>query len=186
MADAQDLRFSGLMRATQQGDGAAYRTLLAECAVIVRGVVRAQRAFLQPADIEDLVQDVLLSLHAARATYDPARPFLPWLMAITYRRLADGARRHARKAAHEVQVAGLPVTSAFAPTNMSEDIVGDPELLAAALASLPPGQREAVELLKLRELSLREAAAVTGASESALKVSVHRAMKALRVALRIK
>src|SRR5262245_34358442 len=92
-----------LMTAAQAGDAAAYSTLLRAAMPVIRNVVRGARGFLGPADVEDLVQDVLLSLHAVRATYDPTRPFLPWLLAITRNRLADGARRYARRSAHEVQ-----------------------------------------------------------------------------------
>ena len=55
--------------------------------------------------------------------------------------------------------------------------------LSRAIATLPPGQREAIELLKLRELSLKEAARTSGRSIAALKVNVHRAIKALKARL---
>src|SRR5690606_23866569 len=111
MEEGLDQRLSGLMRAAHAGDTAAYRQVLSEAAGIVRRVIRTRRSFLQPADVEDLVQDVLVSVHAARSTYDAARPFLPWLMAIVRHRLADGARRYARRSAHEVQTGALPETS---------------------------------------------------------------------------
>ena len=92
-----DEQLSQLMRAAQQGDAVAYTTLLEAIAPRVRGVVGARRHFAGEQEVEDLVQDVLLSMHAVRATYDPSRPFGPWLMAIIRNRLADGARRHARR-----------------------------------------------------------------------------------------
>ena len=134
-------------------------------------------------DIEDIVQEVLLSLHAVRATYDPQRPFMPWLVAITRNRLADGARRYARRRAQEVQVEQLPVTFSEEKMNIGVEVYGDPEALKQAIRALPPGQREAVEMLKLREMSLKEAAAASGTSVGALRVSVHRAIAALRKAL---
>jgi len=72
-----DNRFAELMRAAQAGDGDAYSQLLNEITPRIRRVVRSQRVFLQTEDIEDLVQDVLLSIHAVRETYDPDRPFVP-------------------------------------------------------------------------------------------------------------
>src|SRR2546421_2162566 len=105
-----DNHFGELMRAAQAGDAAAYVRLLEEITPRLRNIVRAQRRFLETEDIEDLVQDVLLSVHAVRATYDPQRPFIPWLLAIMRNRLADGGRRHARGAAHEVSVENLAVT----------------------------------------------------------------------------
>jgi RNA polymerase sigma-70 factor (ECF subfamily) len=143
-------------------------------------MVRRERGFLQAADIEDLVQDVLVSLHAVRATYDPARPFLPWLMAILRNRLADGARRYARTKVKETALDDWTETFEAAVANMEQEAFGDPAALKAAIASLPESQRRALELVKLKELSLKEAAAESGMSVAALKVAVHRAIKALR------
>src|SRR5215831_3928717 len=182
-AALKDRRLAGLMRSAQDGDGSAYAALLREITPWLRQMMRHQRPFLQPQDIEDLVQDVLLSLHAVRATYDPKRPFLPWLAAIARNRLADGARRYARRAANEVVSDRLPETFPGEETNTLVDRYGDSEALAQAMADLPPGQRQAIELVKLRELSLKEASAVSGMSVGALKVAVHRGIAALRRAL---
>jgi RNA polymerase sigma-70 factor (ECF subfamily) len=108
------------------------------------------------------------------------RPFVPWLLAITRNRLADGARRYARLGAHEVPLDGVDVTFFDDDTNTQAGQYGDPEALTRAIADLPPGQRAAIEMLKLREMSLKEAAAASGTSVGALKVATHRAMDALR------
>jgi RNA polymerase sigma factor (sigma-70 family) len=179
----QDQHLASLMRSAQDGDAGAYAALLSEVVPLMRQVVRRRLGFLQPQDVEDLVQDVLLSLHTARSTYDPERPFLPWLMAIARNRMADGARRHARGAANEVAGDRLPETFAGEGTNILQGRYGDEEALRRAMGGLPPGQRKAVELLKLREMSLKEAAAVSGTSAGALKVAVHRGIAALRKAL---
>jgi RNA polymerase sigma factor (sigma-70 family) len=179
----QDERLTSLMRSGQDGDRRAYAALLSEVAALARQMVRRRFAFLQPPDVEDLVQDILLSVHAARSTYDPERPFLPWLAAIARNRMADGARRYARRAADEVVSDRLPETFSAEDTNMPLDRYGDAEALTQAMANLPPGQRQAIELLKLRELSLKEASAVSGTSVGALKVAVHRGIAALRRAL---
>jgi RNA polymerase sigma-70 factor (ECF subfamily) len=177
-----DRPFEALMQAVQNGDAEAYVELLKRITPRLQQMVRNQRRFLDAADIDDIVQEILVSLHAVRATYDPRRPFMPWLMAITRNRLADSGRRHARRNAHEVLVDELPVTSSAEETN-SVETYGDPEALRRAIKTLPPGQREAVEMVKLREMSLKEAAAVSGTSTGALKVSVHRAMTTLRKVL---
>jgi RNA polymerase sigma-70 factor (ECF subfamily) len=181
--DDRNERLSDLMRAAQDGDKAAYRALLSEAAGILRRVFRRRFPSVPLADVEDLVQDVLLSGHAVRATYDPARPFLPWLMAIARNRAADMARRHARRSAREQAVDVYPETSGEDETNIVEGF-GDAEALRQAVAALPQGQRTAIELLKLKELSLKEAAAASGMSVSALKVATHRATRALRLALK--
>jgi len=169
-----------LMRAAQQGDSASYRQLLFAITPRVRQIVRRQRGFVGIAEVEDLVQDVLLSLHTVRATYDPSRPFVPWLMAIVRNRLADGARRYARVARRGIHVDVEDVT--FFEPEANDDIgaLGDAAALHEAVRALPEGQRQAIELLKLKELSLKEAADVSGTSVGALKVATHRAMATLR------
>jgi len=177
---ADDERLGRLMQAAQAGDADAYLSLLQEITPRVRQFVGRRRAHGTATDAEDLVQDVLLSLHVARASYDPARPFLPWLLAIARNRVADGARRYARVAAHEQVVDDLDVTFAEASPNSSPEPAGDIHALKDAIEALPRGQRDAIELLKLRELSLKEAAVATGLSVGALKVAAHRAVAALR------
>jgi RNA polymerase sigma-70 factor (ECF subfamily) len=109
---------------------------------------------------------------------------MPWLIAIGRNRLADQARRYARRSVHEVQVDELPVTFWAEEANIEAHQYRDPEALRQAVTDLPHGQREAIEMLKLRELSLKEAAAASGMSVGALKGSVHRAMGTLRKALK--
>ncbi len=167
------------MKLAQAGDTDAYGRLLQEVTIRLRRIVRRYRSFLNDEDIEDLVQDILLSLHSVRATYDPQRPFMPWLLAITRNRLADGARRYARTRRREVNTDYSDVTFANQNANRTEDMFGK-EDLRNAIDGLPAAQRTAVEMLKLREMSLKEAAAVSGMSIGALKAATHRAMIALR------
>ncbi len=131
------------------------------------------------------MQDVLLSIHAIRHTYDPERPFGPWLATIADRRALDRLRRRLRTAGRETALGPEHETFAEAPAN-SEAAGLEAEELTRALAQLPPGQRQALELLKLKEMSLKEASAATGLSITALKVATHRALKSLRVIMREK
>jgi RNA polymerase sigma-70 factor (ECF subfamily) len=171
------------MRAAQKGDGSAYAQLLRTITPRIRQVVWRQRGFAGAEEVEDLVQDVLLSVHAVRSTYDPARPFKPWLLAILRNRLVDGARRYGRIARREVKVDDLDVTfSDFEAKEESAD-PSDAATLHDAVRALPEQQRQAIELLKLKELSLKEAAQVSGTSIGALKVATHRAMASLRMTL---
>src|SRR5271157_812347 len=181
--EAKDRELSALMRYAQRGDRIADARLLREIMPLVQRLLRARLRFLQAADRDDLMQDVLLSLHRAMTTYDPQREFVPWLMAIARNKMVDRARRCARSIANEVLVDDLDAIGAgerFAPCAES---YGDPEALRRAVSRLPAGQRAAIELLKIRELSSKEAAGVTGMSSGALRVSVHRAIKTLRVSL---
>src|SRR5206468_1341157 len=147
---AEDRRLANLMQAAQSGDASAYAQLLEEVAPRIRRIVRAHWRFLGAEDVEDIVQDVLLSLHAVRDTYDPQRPFMPWLLAITRNRLADGARRYARTSLREVNTDYSDVTFANQNANRTEDTFGR-EDLRNAIDRLPAAQRTAVEMLKLRE-----------------------------------
>ena len=170
------------MHATQEGDSAAYLELLQTVTPYLRRIVAHRRGFAGREDVEDLVQDILLSLHAVRASYDPRRPFTPWLLAIVRHRLADGARRYARTKAHEVEVDDERVT--FPHT--VDEVPHDHRVMTRwrcdrRCDALPRGQREAIELIKLQGLSLKEAAAATGSTVGALKVATHRALAALRI-----
>jgi RNA polymerase sigma factor (sigma-70 family) len=180
---ADDRRLASLMQSAQDGDRVAYAGLLRELVPLLQRLVRGRLGFLQPTDREDLVQDILLSLHAARATYDPRRPFMPWLMSIAHHRMVDRARRHARVWANEVLVDEFAESIFDERFDLPDSEYGDPELVRQAVKGLPAGQRAAIELLKLRELSLKEAADVSGMSAGALKVAAHRAIKSLRGAL---
>jgi RNA polymerase sigma factor (sigma-70 family) len=178
--DLVDEQLRLLMREAQKGDADAYRALLTAVTPRIRRIVRARRGFLGVGDTEDLVQDVLLSVHTVLATYDPSRPFMPWLMAIVRNRLADAARRYGRQHAHEMPVNDLLVTFGEIAANSIGEGRGDLEALEHAIRALPAGQRQAIELLKLREMSLKEASAATGTSVTALKVATHRAIASLR------
>jgi RNA polymerase sigma-70 factor (ECF subfamily) len=174
-----------LLRAAQQGDAAAYAQLLGVITPRIRQIVRRRRGFAGVAETEDLVQDVLLSVHAVRATYDPARPFVPWLLAIVRHRLADGGRRYGRTARREVHSDDGDVTFTEDEANPDAEGLADAAALREAVQALPEAQRQAIELLKFEELSLKEAAALTGTSIAALKVATHRAIATLRRTLGI-
>lgn len=178
-----DLQWRRLMAAAQDGDGSSYERLLREIAPVVRRAAHYRWRSARAADIEDVVQDVLLSLHSVRHTYDPARPFRPWLMAILHCRLVDSVRRSARRNANEVVVEAVDKASTDGSAPREDDRLADRDALHKAITALPAGQRRAVECLKLKELSLREAAAETGMTVAALKVSMHRALRSLRAAM---
>lgn len=171
------LDWSIYMARAQGGDREAYRRLLEEITPYVRSL--AVRRMQNRGDAEDAVQDTLLTVHAVRHTYDPARPFGPWLVAIVNRRIVDGLRRRGRASAHEAPLEDEHETFAAPETNYHET-ASEARALREAVGSLPPGQREAIRLLKLEELSLKDAAAASGMSVAALKIATHRGLKKLR------
>src|SRR6058998_1574691 len=138
-------RFAALMKAAQAGEADAYVQLMQQLAPRLRLIVLRYRSFLAAEDTEDIVQDILLSLHAVRATYDPERPFMPWLLAITRNRLTDGARRYLRHEAQEVHVEDWAVTFSSNCTNSNNETCGDLDALRHAIRALPPRQRTAIE-----------------------------------------
>jgi RNA polymerase sigma-70 factor (ECF subfamily) len=184
----QDQGWVQLMVAAQAGDRAAYELLLRSVTPFIRALAR--RHCRNPADVEELVQDSLLTLHRVRHTYDPRRPFSPWLAAIASRRSIDGLRRRLRQTRYEVTDSTAQETfvqETFAQETFVESQANnDLEQLRAAeevrdlVRLLPARQREAMEAVKLKEMSLAEASVATGQSIGALKVNTHRAIKALR------
>jgi RNA polymerase sigma factor (sigma-70 family) len=174
----QDQRWRQLMRATQAGERLAYEQLLRETAPFIRALARRYCANVQ--DIEDALQDTLLTVHRVRHTYDPRQPFGPWLAAIASRRCIDGLRRRARTARHETPDETAYETIADDAANNDMEGVRAADEVGELLQQLPPRQRAALEAVKLRELSVAEAAAASGQSVGAVKVNVHRALKTLR------
>lgn len=179
--DSADAHLGSLMRSAQAGDRAAYAELLRLATPIIARIVASQRN--ASLETDDVVQDVLLSLHSVRHTYDPGRRFTPWLATITRHRIVDAYRKRARIAQNEAAMPQLLETFSDDESNWEVNGKGDPELLRRAIQDLPSGQRQAIELLKLRELSLKEASAASGLSIAALKVAVHRGLKTLRLRL---
>ena len=135
---------------------------------------------LSAEECEDIVQDVLLTLHSVRATYDQARPVLPWVLGIAANRVAEAKRRAARLCARELLVDTPPDILTCADASSGAQSYGDVEALHHAIAKLPHGQKIAVRLVKLREMTFGEAAALSGTSPAALKAAVYRGMAALR------
>jgi RNA polymerase sigma factor (sigma-70 family) len=177
---AEDVRRSALMASAQAGDRAAYESLLRECVPLIKSIAGGQG--VPPDYVDDVIQDVLLTIHRARQTYDPARSFTGWLRIIAERRAIDLLRRIGRQRAREVH-SPLAFESyaeeSVEPARFSRDAAAS-DRARAALSMLPERQREAVQILVLEDQSLAEAAVATRRSKGALKVNLHRGLKALR------
>lgn len=180
-SSARESDWATLMARAQNGDRDTYRRLLEEVAPYIRSLARRRLQASQ--DLEDVVQDVLLTIHSIRHTYDPNRPFGPWLVAIANRRIIDRFRRESRLRSREVVLEVEHETFPSLQANLYEAAL-DVRTLNAAVELLPAAQRQAIRLVKLRELSLKEAAIESGLSVASLKVASHRALKSLRRILR--
>ena len=154
--------------------------MLRECVPVVQRIARRQGA---TADfLDDVVQDVLVTIHGARGTYDPTRSFVAWLTAITQRRTIDILRRRGRQRAREIYAPEAFETRAAGGNDPEREAAAHSEaaLLRKFVATLPEGQREAVDALALEEKSLDDASKATGRTKTSLKVNLHRAIKTLR------
>lgn len=156
-----------LMASAQRGDRGAYRSLLdGSRDWLLRYFARR----IAPQMVEDLVQETLLSLHSKRATYDPSRPFYPWIAAIARYRWVDALRKLTR-------CDELNESSAAAASE--EDAVLSRLSLDGLLARIPPSQANAILLTRINGRSVAETARITGQSESLVKVNVHRGLRKL-------
>ena len=173
------------MAKAQQGDRAAYHALLVAVAPYLRAIAR--KYLRQEQDAEDMVQEILIVVHDIRHTYEPGRPFKPWLGTIATRRCIDSLRRRMRRSLHELAdeeaVARVPDESEGAGPEAQMEREQDEREVRRAVEALPPRQREAVQLLRIEELSLNEAAQASEQSVGSLKVACHRAIKALQRAM---
>ncbi|WP_426700308.1 RNA polymerase sigma factor [Rhodanobacter sp. Col0626] len=172
-------RRAAWMAAAQAGDRRAYEKLLADSIALIRAAARRQGVVSD--QLDDVVQETLIAVHRVRHTYDPARSYDAWLGAIASRRAIDSLRSRGRRASHELH--DDFVLDSYPDANDASAVTENDQRaqrLRDAIAELPPGQREAVEQLGLRERSLSEAADLTGRKTGALKVNLHRALKALR------
>lgn len=178
MSNSDDL--SSLMRAARLGDDAAYRRLLMQVATWLRGITRRSLAAAgrRVDDSEDIVQETLLAMHLKRDTWDETQPLEPWLRAIARHKLVDHLRR--RGVTDHVDIEDLSETLA-APAN---DPVGPAADARRLLAGLPERQRRIVEGVSLDGQSAQEVGTRLGMSEGAVRVTLHRALKALAAAYR--
>lgn len=160
------------MARAQAGDRAAYNQLLKAMVPAIRALVC--KKICDEGLVEDVIQETLLAIHRVRHTYDPQRPILPWVAAITSARAIDALRHRGRRqeVQDEEELQRQPAVAA--------ESSADTDILSGYLDNLPQRQREIVESVHLREQSLAQAAAETNQSLSAVKSLLHRAMVNLR------
>ncbi|HEY0315882.1 MAG TPA: sigma-70 family RNA polymerase sigma factor [Sphingomonas sp.] len=161
------------MAAAQSGHGGAYRRLLGE---LRTWLLRYFARRLPPAQIEDAVQETLIAIHEKRHTYDPTRPFRPWLAAVARYKWIDRLRAMGRERTDEL--------SDMLGVEDHESEVTSAVLLRDLIARLKPAQQQAIRLVKLDGFSVEEASARTGQSPSLVKVNIHRGLKQLAHILR--
>jgi RNA polymerase sigma-70 factor, ECF subfamily len=177
--NASEARLKSLLLRGLDGEAPAYQAFLMEISTHLRAYFRKRLARL-PDEVEDLVQESLLAIHNKRHTYDADQPLTAWVHAIAKYKLVDLLRRRANRDALTDPIDdGMDFLSCAdsGAAEASRD-------LGRLLDQLPDRQRLPIVHTKLEGLSVAEAAQRTGMSESAVKVGVHRGMKALAALIR--
>ncbi len=168
--------WSGWMEKAQQGDESCYRQLLDSLGGAIAAYLRAR---FGPLDfIEDCVQECLLAIHQGRHTYDSQRLFRPWMFTIVRHKAIDMLRQRGRQPNLQSvtdEESGIEQIAGVTHGEFEEDIAHQ-----GIFSGLQAQFREALVLTKVTGLTVKEAAEELGVSEAAMKVRVHRAVKALR------
>jgi RNA polymerase sigma-70 factor, ECF subfamily len=172
----KETELRALMIAGLKGDAPAHRALLTALSGHLRSYYkgRLNRAGHGPEEVEDLVQETLMAVHTKRHTYDPEQLLTPWVYAIARYRLIDYLRQ--RRPA----MTNVPIEDAEELIAHDDQLASESNIdLEKLLARLSNKTRSAIQCVKLEGLSVVEAAVRCGVSESAIKVNVHRGIKAL-------
>mgnify|MGYP000588349336 CR=1 FL=1 len=170
-----ELELHALWMQAQTGDAASYTQLLRTLSVYLRNFLR-RRLFSRHQDIEDLVQETLLAIHQKRHTYLPDQPLTAWVYAIARYKLIDHLRAHSRRESKHDDIDDWAEQLWANDDAQASDAQRD---LHQVLSELPDKQRLPIEHTKLQGLSIAESAQLTGQSEAAVKVNIHRGLKAL-------
>ena len=177
--ETADQRRAAWMAAAQAGDRVAYEKLLADSIPLIRAAARRQGVARD--HVDDVVQETLITVHRVRHTYDPSRSYEAWLNAIASRRAIDALRSRGRRDSRELHDEfALDRHPDADDASAASERQQEAQRLRAAIDELPPGQREALEEMGLREHTLAEASEQTGRSTGSLKVNLHRGLKSLR------
>ncbi|WP_428826638.1 sigma-70 family RNA polymerase sigma factor [Azonexus sp. IMCC34842] len=176
---AREDRLKALLVRGLAGDNAAYQVFLTELSAHLRAFLR-KRLVRLPDEVEDLVQESLLAIHNQRHTYDPDQPLSAWVQAIARYKLVDMLRR---RAGHEMLNDPLDEESGLFSTADSDAAEARRDV-NKLIAELPDNLRLPIVHTKLEGLSVKEAADLSGMSESAIKIGVHRGLKALAALIR--
>jgi RNA polymerase sigma-70 factor (ECF subfamily) len=164
---------TALLMAGLSGDEAAYARFLRDISPLLRRVIGRRVA---ARDVEDVLQEVLISVHKARHSYDGARPLMPWLMAIASFRITDYLRKSYATMRHQtVDIAEVEHTLAdvTAGDGLNESIHG-------VLREVPETQKQILTMMHVEGYTAKQVGARLGMNESAVKVAAHRAIKKLR------
>jgi RNA polymerase sigma-70 factor (ECF subfamily) len=160
-----------LMERAQGGDKEAFSILFDEIGPLITRVVR--RRLRDHADVEDVCQDVMLAVFKSRHTYQPTRPFEPWLFAIVRNVTAVYLQRNWQQIKGNESMSEIPEIGVYDESSLAIE-------LRETFGQLSAHQLEALKLTKLSGLSIVEAALRAGISAGSMKVRVHRAYESVK------
>lgn len=155
-----------------EGDDGAFNAIFQRYGGTILGYL--QRQLFREEEAADLLQDIFLQVHRARADYDPTRPLRPWLYTISRNMLRD----HFRKMGRKQEVTTAEDLEQHGINGLAEQKVTAREV-REALARLPGDQRDAISLHWMEGFGFPEIAEMVGASVSAVKVRAHRGYRSL-------
>jgi len=167
-------RLRSLLVCGLAGDAVAYGIFLRELTAHLRSFLRRRLAGL-PEEVEDLLQELLLAVHNKRHTYDPKQPLTAWVQAIARYKLVDLLRRRSRT---DVLTDPLDEEDQVFATTTNDHAEAQYDV-AKLLRGLPERQRLPILYVKIEGASVTDTAIRTGMSESAVKIGIHRGLKAL-------
>lgn len=172
MNEDRETSLKKLMLSSMDGDQEAYKLFLKEMSLLVKAYLSKRCAHLGSDRIDDLIQEVLMAIHLKRSTYRTDLPVLPWIFTITRHKLIDEVRSINRKTKNDLQE--------YMEESFTTSQLEDQEEVELALAGLTQKQREMLFMAKVEEVPLSEIAEKFKMSLSAVKVSIHRAIKSVR------
>lgn len=167
----RETEWAALLLAANAGDGVAYARFLQAAAPVLRGIVRARGRGLAADDHEDIVQEVLIAIHARRQTWMPGAPLLPWLYAITRYKVADAFRRRGGRI-------HLPIEDMA--ELLEAEPAGDPTARRDSdrlIGHLDPRAAQIVRAVSLEGETMGVVGDRLGMTEGAVRVALHRALK---------
>jgi RNA polymerase sigma-70 factor, ECF subfamily len=167
------------MAAAIRGDKTAYDSVLRAISAYLTNYLRKK---LSPKDLEDVLQEILLSVHKARHTYDTSRPLMPWVMAIARFRLNDFWRQHYGHGFNEM--ADIEGLKEILGTDVTESMQNR-EDIRRVIKTLPPKQQQILTLMYAEDKNVQEVASAMGMSVSAVKVAAHRSYKVFRKCMKV-
>lgn len=172
---ADETELASWMRAANRGDQNAYRQFLSSLIPILRAIAgrTLSRSGIGTADTEDIVQEIVLTVHLRRHTWDETAKILPWIHGIARHKAIDAMRRRGRRL--EIPIDGF---EEIIPAPAPRETVSETDI-ARFLGRLAEGQRRIVAAISIEGLSIKDAAARFGMSEGTARVTLHRGLKSL-------